>query len=103
MVVLIIFPVILQTDINVIMLYFGGQGADGGKTCRDGVEMGMLVCPHVTHASMMGVFVVSKVLLCVCWSCRSRCGFRTRSRRLRMATILVSQYRSVISLPKCNI
>jgi len=27
MVVLIIFPVILQTDINVIMLSIGGQGA----------------------------------------------------------------------------
>jgi len=27
MVVLIIFPVILQTDINVIMLSAGGQGA----------------------------------------------------------------------------
>jgi len=27
MIVLIIFPVILQTDINVIMLPIGGQGA----------------------------------------------------------------------------
>jgi len=31
MVVLIIFPVILQTDINVIMLSIGGQGTLPGK------------------------------------------------------------------------
>jgi len=29
MVVLIIFPAILQTDINVIMLSIGGQGEEG--------------------------------------------------------------------------
>jgi len=34
MVVLIIFPVILQTDINVIMLSIGGQGAIIVTECR---------------------------------------------------------------------
>jgi len=33
MVVLIIFPVILQTDINVIMLSIGGQGANKTEQC----------------------------------------------------------------------
>jgi len=32
MVVLIIFPVILQTDINVIMLSIGGQGESTNKS-----------------------------------------------------------------------
>jgi len=32
MVVLIIFPVILQTDINVITLSIGGQGARGRES-----------------------------------------------------------------------
>ena len=34
MVVLIIFPVILQTDINVIMLSIGGQGGPSLATAR---------------------------------------------------------------------
>jgi len=35
MVVLIIFPVILQTDINVTMLSTGGQGAPMSSTVYD--------------------------------------------------------------------
>jgi len=35
MVVLIIFPVIIQTDINVIMLSIGGQGAILNESCQN--------------------------------------------------------------------
>jgi len=53
MVVLIIFPVILQTDINVIMLSIGGQGAQDALIsyyCTLIAKVAGLLLLHITWA-----------------------------------------------------